>query len=183
MFNSVECSIQNPDSLPKNFALLKVVQRTLESEADKDKKIVVIKYEQEKNSFVASMKEDKSLARFLTTSNPKKDEVTVAPNLSSQKSIPQIKVPNPPTLSIEVCSNHGRPLELICVDDKHRVCAQCALFGTHRGHDVRQEEDVAKEIQLKVEVLMDMYQAMHQQCIDMQQSQAYERHYTLFKKR
>lgn len=67
--------------------------------------------------------------------------------------------------------------------DKQRVCAQCALFGIHRGHDVRQEEDVAKEISLKIEVLMDMYQAMHQQCIDMQASQAYERHYSLFKKR
>jgi len=28
-------------------------------------------------------------------------------------------------------------LELICVTDKKRVCAQCALFGQHKGHDVR----------------------------------------------
>ena len=40
------------------------------------------------------------------------------------------------------------------------ICSQCALFGGHKGHDVRMEEDVAKEISLKVEVLMEMYQAM-----------------------
>ena len=51
-------------------------------------------------------------------------------------------------------------MELICVDDKTRICSQCALFGKHRGHDVRMEEEVAKEISLKVEVLMEMYQAM-----------------------
>jgi hypothetical protein len=38
-----------------------------------------------------------------------------------------------------------------------RVCTQCALFGTHKGHDVRQEEEILKEISLKVDVLMDMY--------------------------
>jgi hypothetical protein len=63
------------------------------------------------------------------------------------------------------------------------VCAQCALFGQHKGHDVRQEEDVAREITLKVEVLMDMYQAMHQQSIDLTGTQAYDRHYQLFKNR
>jgi hypothetical protein len=84
---------------------------------------------------------------------------------------------------MENCKLHGRPLELICVGDKQRVCAQCALFGTHRGHDVRQEEDVAKEITLKVEVLMDMYQAMHQQCIDLNTNPNYDKYYSLFKKR
>ena len=63
---------------------------------------------------------------------------------------------------------HDRELELICVDDKVRVCSQCALFGSHKGHDVRMEEDVAKEISLKVEVLMEMYQAMEEQAVSLQ---------------
>lgn len=58
---------------------------------------------------------------------------------------------------IENCKLHDRPLELICVEDKMRICTQCALFGNHKGHDVRMEEEVTKEISLKVEVLMEMY--------------------------
>ncbi len=46
------------------------------------------------------------------------------------------------------------------MNDKKRICAQCALFGNHKGHDVRMEEEVIKEISLKVECLMEMYQAM-----------------------
>jgi hypothetical protein len=34
------------------------------------------------------------------------------------------------------------------------------LFGEHKGHDVRLEEEVIKEISLKVEVLIEMFQAM-----------------------
>jgi hypothetical protein len=56
--------------MPKNFALLKIVQRTLESEADKNKKIVVLKYSEDKKKFVASKKEDKSLATFLKSPDP-----------------------------------------------------------------------------------------------------------------
>lgn len=58
---------------------------------------------------------------------------------------------------VGMCEEHDRIQELICVDDKHRVCTQCALFGRHKGHDVRMEEEVAKEISLKVEVIMEMF--------------------------
>jgi hypothetical protein len=42
-----------PESLPRNYALLKIVQRTLESEADKNKKIVVLRYQEESQKFIA----------------------------------------------------------------------------------------------------------------------------------
>ena len=48
---------------------------------------------------------------------------------------------------------------------------------------MRQEEDVAKEISLKVDVLKDMYQALHQQCVDLNGNQNYDMHYAVFKKR
>lgn len=81
------------------------------------------------------------------------------------------------------CSEHDRPLELICVDDKRRICSQCALFGKHKGHDVRMEEDVAKEINLKVEVLMEMYQAMEHSCDNLHDKANYEKQYNVFKKK
>ena len=45
------------------------MQRTLESEADKNKKIVVLRYQEESQKFIAQRKEDKSLARFLQSSD------------------------------------------------------------------------------------------------------------------
>ena len=72
-------------------------------------------------------------------------------------------------------------MELICVDDKQRICAQCALFGFHKGHDVRMEEEVTKEISLKVDILMEMYQAMEDSCEELNVADNYDRHYNIFK--
>lgn len=82
---------------------------------------------------------------------------------------------------LEDCKVHNRPAELICVDDKMRICAQCALFGQHKGHDVRMEEEVTKEISLKVEVIMEMYQAMEDSCEELENQENYEKHYNIFK--
>ena len=60
---SVVCSIQRPESLPKNYALLKIVKKTKvitcfysflqESDADKNKRIVELRYREEEQKFVA----------------------------------------------------------------------------------------------------------------------------------
>ena len=62
-----------------------------------------------------------------------------------------------------------------------RICHQCALFGDHKNHDVRMEEEVTKEISLKVEVLMEMYQAMELSCEELNVSENYDKHYGVFK--
>ena len=45
------------------------------------------------------------------------------------------------------------------------------------------EEDVAKEINLKVEVLMEMYQAMEHSCEGLHDKTNYEKQYNIFKKK
>ena len=46
-----------------------------------------------------------------------------------------------------ICSEHGNPKELICLSGCNvRVCAHCALFGAHRGHDVKEETEVLQLI-------------------------------------
>lgn len=67
--------------------------------------------------------------------------------------------------------------------DKSRVCAQCALFGQHKGHDIRQEEDVVKEVALKVDVLMDMYANMETQQGELASDPNYDKYYNMFKGR
>ena len=57
-----------------------------------------------------------------------------------------------------MCLEHGKPRELICVDCRKKCCHTCALFATHKGHDVREQGETMNEIQLRMEVLMEMWQ-------------------------
>ena len=56
-----------------------------------------------------------------------------------------------------MCTVHHRKLEIICIDDKVRICSNCALFGKHKNHDVRMEADVMEEIRIRTECLIEMY--------------------------
>ena len=42
----------------------------------------------------------------------------------------------------EMCPTHKRKLEIICIDDKVRICSNCALFGNHKNHEFRMENEV-----------------------------------------
>jgi len=61
-----------------------------------------------------------------------------------------------------MCPVHHRKLEVIWVDDQVRICTNCALFGDHKNHDIRQEDDVLKEITLRTELLIDIYELIEQ---------------------
>ena len=46
----------------------------------------------------------------------------------------------------DMCPEHQRKLEIICISDRSRICSNCALFGAHKGHDIRMEAEVVNEI-------------------------------------
>eukprot|EP00347_Sterkiella_histriomuscorum_P020077 403339189 len=225
LFRCPDDDIQKAEQLPKNYALLKFVQKTNESMKIKKNKVVKLDFKVDEGLFIVSRPEDNSLANFLTSGSPQKIIPTVSHqnssdtqfsmqevqikeesfiqqqtitqqttmdfeqpqskisiptlNMSQINSTPNIAELEPPQL--ENCKAHNRPAELICVDDQMRICAQCALFGHHKGHDVRMEEDVTKEISLKVEVIMEMYQAMENSCEELNNQENYDRHYNTLK--
>lgn len=49
--------------------------------------------------------------------------------------------------SLQVCREHYRPLEIYCLNPNcmDLVCANCALFGSHRGHKVRERQALMEE--------------------------------------
>jgi hypothetical protein len=57
----------------------------------------------------------------------------------------------------DLCPQHKRKIEIICIDCKERICSNCALFGNHKPHDIRMEQDVLDEINLRTECLMEMF--------------------------
>jgi len=64
--------------------------------------------------------------------------------------------PNDPTIFCQVHAN--RALELICLDDREKICTNCALFGNHKKHNVISEEDFIKEIEVKAEILIELFE-------------------------
>lgn len=50
----------------------------------------------------------------------------------------------------------------MCVDCRLKICANCALFGKHKGHLVRSEEDVLKEITSRAEDLLVMFESVEE---------------------
>ena len=44
-----------------------------------------------------------------------------------------------------MCTVHNKPLEVVCVIDLKKICASCAIFGEHKGHDFKSIEEIQKE--------------------------------------
>jgi B-box zinc finger/Zinc finger, C3HC4 type (RING finger) len=60
------------------------------------------------------------------------------------------------------CKDHKKSLEFICLLDKAKVCANCALFGKHRGHEIKPIDEIVNDIASKAECLMEMLQLIEQ---------------------
>ena len=58
----------------------------------------------------------------------------------------------------DLCPIHKIKIDIIDIDTKERICSSCALFGPNKGHDIRMEQDVIREIEIRTECLMEMYQ-------------------------
>lgn len=68
------------------------------------------------------------------------------------------KSAEPETKDETLCPHHQRKLEIICIQDRERICSNCALFGSHKNHDIRMEHEVVSEITTRTELLITMYQ-------------------------
>ncbi len=62
-----------------------------------------------------------------------------------------------------ICPEHGRVLEIVCLDDRCRICSNCALFGDHKSHNIKPEGEVLREIATRAEHLIDYFQDIQKQ--------------------
>lgn len=56
------------------------------------------------------------------------------------------------------CLKHGKTNELVCITCKKKICHNCALFGEHKGHDIKEFEEAMKEVVVRTELLMEMFE-------------------------
>jgi len=59
-----------------------------------------------------------------------------------------------------ICKEHGKKMEFVCLNHQCRVCANCALVGIHKNHDIRSEEEVLKEIARKADKLVEVFEGI-----------------------
>ena len=73
-----------------------------------------------------------------------------------------------------VCAEHQAPKELVCLSGcQQRVCPHCALFGSHQGHDVREEHEVISLIGEHTSSLSQMVEDMKQASIELSEPKYY----------
>ena len=51
-----------------------------------------------------------------------------------------------------ICSIHSLPLNIICVDDRQRICSQCALNNLHLNHQIIPENKFTEYINELIKV-------------------------------
>ena len=80
---------------------------------------------QETELFQRSMG-DRKIGEFISkdTTTPEKQN----PKPKKRHVLPEIE---------ETCAEHDNPLNIVCVDCRVKICSMCALFGRHKGHEVR----------------------------------------------
>lgn len=139
---------------PKNFAILKLTE----------------KRQSKQTQYSATKADVKQLDGVVNSADctEKKQIVSISNNETTTKTSQDISshdqsnlVGNPePVSSNAICKEHNRKFELVCLDHKMRICTNCALFGRHKNHDFRSEEEIFKEITSRAESLIDMFQAI-----------------------
>jgi len=62
--------------------------------------------------------------------------------------------------SSNLCLKHKRQLEVLCLDDKCKICTQCALFGDHKHHEIKNEEDIFNEVKIRAEIYVELFELL-----------------------
>jgi hypothetical protein len=143
-------NINKIDDLPKNITVInlmhKLMKRRMTDISDYTSPI-------ESDLVKSNIKDSNSdLRKSLTVSRRRfSSNVTEFSISENQESIKSKE-------KIEECRIHKRPLEIVCLDHKIKICTTCALFGDHKNHSLRSQEDLMKEASIKAELLIQYYE-------------------------
>jgi hypothetical protein len=126
-------NVVNVESFPKNIYLLKLIQKT--------------------ETLTTSPKRTTTTTSIATTSTTK-SKLMESIKKATTRSIKK---------KISLCPIHpSRNLELICIDDKTKICTNCALFGKHKHHNITSIDEFEKDIEIKSELLIDLFDILNQ---------------------
>ena len=73
---------------------------------------------------------------------------------SYHKKINEIKRVIKNGININTCNIHSLPLNIICIDERKKICSQCALNDIHSNHQIITEKDFI----INIDKLIDLFQ-------------------------
>ena len=170
--------IKNVEELPKNITLLRLIknEKKLSFSGNKnellnpniitsnndcstpDKKSILWKISNyDRNIDMIAKSESTSNFNTINITNNNYNTINITPNNNNLRNSLR-KNTTTEKINGKICIHHGRPLEIICVEDKEKICTNCALFGVHKNHNLINEEDFLREISIKTEILIDLYE-------------------------
>lgn len=125
---------------PKNFALLRVLdkkRRDFTGTSDTSLKMPYLL----KPDYKSSFQNDKNFGNF--------------GNFEGRRSNNFANPENP-----DFCKEHNKKFEIICIDHRQKICVNCALFGSHKNHNIKSEEEVLREITLRADKILELFQGI-----------------------
>lgn len=85
-------------------------------------------------------------------------------NFTIKSDLAQFNKPSPsvPFEGVDFCKEHGKKLEIVCLEHQQRICVNCALFGSHKNHNIKGEEEVLREISFRADKVLEIFQAIEE---------------------
>ena len=56
----------------------------------------------------------------------------------------------------QICSNHSLPLNIICIDERKKICSQCALNNEHVNHQIMTEIEFMNNIDNLIDIFHEV---------------------------
>ena len=91
------------------------------------------------------------------TSSPNKGLNTTRDNRKNIESLRLITLSNSKTKMN--CNEHpNRKLEMICLEEICKICTNCAIFGSHKNHNVINIDEFIKDVECKAGKLIELFE-------------------------
>lgn len=58
--------------------------------------------------------------------------------------------------SKKLCPIHNKETDLVCIDHNCFICGDCALFGGHKGHNIKRAAELENQMKNKSDELGDL---------------------------
>jgi hypothetical protein len=101
-------------------------------------------------NFVENIEKDMQFESLLNNTS------TFSNSNNYQKKINEIKRILKNNINISACNTHGLPSNIICIDEKKKICSQCALNDIHSNHQIITEKDFLANIDNLIELFQEI---------------------------
>jgi hypothetical protein len=100
---------------------------------------------------------ENSLLKTLSSKNSENKSINTA--RASRINLENLKSTNTKLKTTEKCTEHPtRNLEMICLEELCKICTNCAIFGKHKNHNVINIDEFVKDIEIKADKLIELFE-------------------------